>query len=150
VLEECTKKMETLRYQISMKETLLIQIFRELMSWDYTVPDFYFDEVAMLDRKKQDQLQDTYTLPTRTFWKPVYFDNYREPNLMNENFARRFRDYRKKEDLKEEALPKSNDPNAPKPPRKGVLISYLRPYDAKTQNDYIKFDKYFSSGEFFE
>lgn len=39
-----------------MKETLLIQIFRELMSWDYSVPDFYFDEVAMLDRKKQEQL----------------------------------------------------------------------------------------------
>jgi hypothetical protein len=67
---------------------------------------------------------------------------------MNENFARRVRDYRKKEDLKEEI--KSNDPNAPKPVRKGVLISYLRPYDAKTQNDYIKFDKYFSSGEYFE
>jgi len=77
----------------------------------------------------------------------VYFDNYREPNLMSEHFARRFRDYRTKEEMKEE--PKKG-PNAPKPPRKGVLISYLRPYDAKTQNDYIKFDKYFSSGEFFE
>jgi hypothetical protein len=54
LLEECTRKMETLRYQINMKETLLIQIFRELMSWDYSVPDFYFDEVAMLDRKKQE------------------------------------------------------------------------------------------------
>lgn len=72
------------------------------MSWDYSVPDFYFDEVAMLDRKKQEQLQETYTLPTRTFWKPVQFDNYREPNLLNENFARRIRDYRKKEDLKED------------------------------------------------
>ena len=69
---------------------------------------------------------------------------------MNEKFARRYRDYRKKEDLKEEAKNKPFDPNAPKTPGKGVLISYLRPYDAKTQNDYIKFDKYFSSGEFFE
>ena len=51
-LDQSTKKMETLRYQISMKETQLIQIFREMMSWDYSVPDYYFDEVAMLDRKK--------------------------------------------------------------------------------------------------
>ena len=67
---------------------------------------------------------------------------------MNEHFARRVRDFRTKEEMKEEK--QVNDANAPKPPRKGVLISYLRPYDAKTQNDYIKFDKYFSSGEFYE
>ncbi len=35
-------------------------------------------------------------------------------------------------------------------PRKGVLVSCLRPYDAKKTNDYIKFDKYFSKGEYIE
>ncbi len=65
------------------------------MSWDYSVPDFYFDEEAMLDRKRQEKLQETYMLPTRTFWKPVYFDSYRESDILNEKFARRFRDYRK-------------------------------------------------------
>jgi hypothetical protein len=34
--------------------------------------------------------------------------------------------------------------------RSGVLVSCLRPYDAKTQNDFLKFDKYFSRGEYME
>ena len=43
----------------------------------------------------------------RTFWRPVFFDNFNEPDLMNEKFARRYRDFRKKEEIerdeKEEA-----------------------------------------------
>jgi len=42
---------EKLRYQISSKEAELVLIFRELMSWDFSVPDYYFDENLMLDRK---------------------------------------------------------------------------------------------------
>lgn len=37
------RQIERLRYTISMKETELVLIFRELMSWDYYVPDHYFD-----------------------------------------------------------------------------------------------------------
>jgi hypothetical protein len=35
-----------------MKESELVMIFRELMTWDYYVPDYYFDKELMLDRKK--------------------------------------------------------------------------------------------------
>ena len=35
-----------------MKERHLTQIFMELMSWDFHVPDIYFDKEAMLDRKR--------------------------------------------------------------------------------------------------
>lgn len=37
------RQIERMRYTISMKETELVLIFRELMSWDYLVPDHYFD-----------------------------------------------------------------------------------------------------------
>jgi hypothetical protein len=57
-----------------MKENELVIIFRELMSWDFHVPDFYFDKDLMLDRKRQEQLQETYQMPLRTFWRPIYFD----------------------------------------------------------------------------
>lgn len=43
LLEGLTFKIEKLRYQISLKESELVMIFRELMSWDYSVPDYYFD-----------------------------------------------------------------------------------------------------------
>ena len=68
-------------------------IFRELMSWDFSVPDYYFDENLMLDRKMQEQLKETYLLPTRTFWRPVYFDSFKEPDIMNSRFALKIRDY---------------------------------------------------------
>jgi hypothetical protein len=29
-------------------------------------------------------------------------------------------------------------------PYQGVLVSYLRPYNAKDKTDYLKFDKYYS------
>lgn len=76
-----------------MKETELVLIFRELMSCDLYVPDYYFDKTLMLDRKKQEQLMESYILPIRTFWRPVYFEPYQEPNLMEPKFARRFRDF---------------------------------------------------------
>lgn len=47
-------RLEQLKYQISMKENELVLIFRELMSWDYQVPDYYFDKELMLDRKRQE------------------------------------------------------------------------------------------------
>lgn len=43
-----------------MKETELVMIFRELMSWDIYVPDFYFDKELLLDLQKKDQLKETY------------------------------------------------------------------------------------------
>ena len=124
-------------------------IFRELMSWDYTVPDYYFDENLMLDRKLQEQLKETYFLPTRTFWRPVYFDGHREPNLVHPEFAMRLRDYSVITPEIQRILDKHDIRNV-KPPRRGVLVSYLRPYDAKNINDQLRFDKYYASGEYHE
>lgn len=52
--ESIKSKLEQLKYQISIKENELVLIFRELMSWDYHVPDYYFDKDLMLDRKRQE------------------------------------------------------------------------------------------------
>jgi hypothetical protein len=35
-------------------------------------------------------------------------------------------------------------------PRQGVLVSCLRPYEVKAQADFMKFDKFFSKGEWME
>lgn len=74
-------------------------------------------------------------LSMKTFWKPIFYDGYYEPDIQNEKFAMRKRDYNDKHTLMKTA---------------GVLVSYLRPYDNKDPRDYIKFDKYYSMGEYQE
>ena len=118
------------------------------MTWDYTVPDYYFDANLMLDRKMQEQLKETYMLPTRTFWRPEYFDDYREPNLVAPNYAIKMRDHR---DVPPEVVKILMDPKDPEAknwkPFSGVLISYLRPFEAKEKSDFIKLDKFFCASE---
>ena len=75
----------------------------------------------------------------RTFWKPVYFEGYYETNLLNQKFAQRQRDF----------APITKLPDSTRKPQ-GVLVSYLRPYDNKDPSDYVKFDKYYSMGEYRE
>ncbi len=152
MVEMITFRLEKLRYQTTMKESELVLIFRELMSWDFSVPDYYFDQNLMLDRKKQEQLKDTYMLPIRTFWRPVYFDDYREQDIMHQKFARRLRDNQNVPQELQQIIDQnfSEQERQEMKPRKGVLVSYLRPYDAKDKSDYIKFDKFFSKGEYNE
>jgi hypothetical protein len=68
----------------------LILIFRELMSWDYYVSDLYYEGPRGVPDAKQ---KESYLLPTRTFWRPVYFDAYNEPNLLHPGYARKVRDF---------------------------------------------------------
>jgi hypothetical protein len=148
-----------------MKETELVLVFGELMSWDYSVPDYYFDKNLMLDRKRQEQLQETYLLPTRTFWRPVYFDTFKEEDLLHPTFARKVRDFSQVPHLpSQHPLTRPNEGAQQNPllhlegsesernyrPREGVYVSYLRPYDAAEKHDHIKFDKLFSKGEYHE
>jgi len=115
------------------------------MAWDFSVPDYYFDENLMLDRKMQEQLKETYLLPTRTFWRPVYFDSFKEADIMHPQFAIKMRDHSNVPPEILKILASQNDPEAKSwKPFQGVLISYLRPYDAKDKSDYLKFDKYYS------
>ena len=116
-----------------MKETELVLTLREVMSWDYYVPDHYFDSQMMLLRKEQAKHAEEYTVPMKTFWKPILFEEYHEEDLLNPKFAMRIRDFKDEGD-DESGLG-------------GALVSYLRPHDNRQPSDYVKFDKYFSKGE---
>ena len=77
-----------MRLQIAHKETELVLLYRELMAWDYHVADPFLNLSSPAE---------SYTLPLRTFWKPVYFEEYYEPNLLDPKFAKRVRAYKDKE-----------------------------------------------------
>ena len=47
--------------------------FRELIAWDYLVPDHYFDVQKLIQKKALQANIDTYTIPFKNFWRPVYF-----------------------------------------------------------------------------
>lgn len=66
-------------------------IFRELMSWDYYVSDYKLEKEHSLVSKESEA--DSYLLPLRTFWKPVYFDGYQESDILHPGFAMRIRDF---------------------------------------------------------
>ena len=42
-IREMERKIERMRFEIASRETELVLTFRELMSWDYFVPDHYLD-----------------------------------------------------------------------------------------------------------
>lgn len=50
-------------------------------------------------------------------------------------------------DLHKELEEKGSESERAIYPRKGVLVSCLRPFEIKETSDYLKFDKYFSRGE---
>lgn len=90
-------------------------------------------------------------VPTRTFWRPIYFDEYNEPNLLHPDFARKVRDFSdfKLPDELQEAL-KGHPEEEPVRYREGVLVSQLRPYEPRPAKDFLRFDRLFSKGEFIE
>ena len=94
---------------------------------------------------------ETYTVPFKTFWRPINIEGVTgvyEPELTMEKFALRIRDYSDAPRLKLQTLyrePDEPEPSKDKP--EGALISYLRPYNNRDPSDYLRFDKYYSMGE---
>ena len=74
------------RLEISTKETELLQIFNELISYDFYVSDDYFEksQVDLLARKQKQS--ETFQVQLATFWRPVVMAEYIEPNLNNPKF----------------------------------------------------------------
>ena len=56
---------------MSMKECELLQIFRELMSCDFYVPEHHFDRQLKEERKERKLKQESYNIPLTVFWRPV-------------------------------------------------------------------------------
>ena len=111
-------------------------------------------------------------MPFKTFWKPINIEGVTgvyEQDLTMEKFAMRIREYSEAPRLPLTSLygtydpddpvepiepEKPDDPNNPltedekkKKKLKGALISYLRPYNNRDPSDYLRFDKYYSMGE---
>ena len=72
-------------------------------------------------------------LPTRTFWRPVFFEKQANQDIMNPKFAKRLRDFSKTKHVEGS--------------REGVLVSALRPFAVKRVEEYIKLDRFVFKGE---
>eukprot|EP00347_Sterkiella_histriomuscorum_P005365 403356888 len=149
VIQDLEKKIDKVRYQIAAKEAELVMSFRELASWDYMVPDHYFDVNYLI--KMKNMRSETYQIPFKTFWLPINIEGVTgvyEPELTMEKFALRIRDYSEAPRLPLTTLYREADEPIPDPKKKeGALISYLRPYNNRDPSDYLRFDKYYSMGE---
>ncbi|CDW75782.1 UNKNOWN [Stylonychia lemnae] len=137
--------IEKISYQIAMRETDLVLSFRELMSWDFYVPDYYFDKEQLI--KHNNTLAEVYTVPMKTFWIPVTIDTRYEEYLTSEQYAKRIMKFEDEHRiLSTEYLDNVFDTKLDQ--KEGTLVSYLRPYNNKKPMDYLKFDRYYNMGEY--
>ena len=122
------------------------------MSWDFYTPDYYFSTEYLQEKKLEESIGESYLLPMRTFWRPVHFESYVEPDLRHPTHARLERVYPNltKKDQEAEARNNKLSKGEKKPYHGGVLVSALRPHDIKHVNDHMRFDRYISFGHWKE
>ena len=62
---------------MAQRETELLIVFRELMTWDIFVPDRYFDGDRLLKQDKwaSGATDDEFLVPMKTFWLPIAVDD---------------------------------------------------------------------------
>jgi len=62
---------------MAQRETELLIVFRELMTWDVFVPDHYFDGDRLLKQDKwaSSATNDEFLVPIKTFWLPIALDD---------------------------------------------------------------------------
>ena len=82
LINEKLKDVKDYRYRVSVKETELLMIFRELCSVDLYVPDHVFEQQIV----KQKEKTENYIVPMKTFWKPIHVDEWIEADLTQEKF----------------------------------------------------------------
>ena len=73
------------RFEISSKETELLLIFNELISYDFYVPDNHF-ETSQYDTERKHRRTETYSVPLHNFWRPIEMAEYIEPFLNHPDF----------------------------------------------------------------
>ena len=121
------------------------------MSWDYFVPDHYFDMQLLMQKQKSEKAKETYLLPLKTFWKPIDIDDPYENDLYNTKYKVKLRKYNLEppETLLPIALCKQKFSKLEQSwqPKNFVWASNLRPHDYEEPPTNIKFDKFYSQGE---
>jgi hypothetical protein len=80
------QKISDYRLEISTKETDLLQVFKELISCDFYVPDDYFEKSQADLLARKEKRTETFQIQLATFWRPVVMAEYIEPNLKNPKF----------------------------------------------------------------
>lgn len=85
-LEKATKAFDQkaaevtdFRFHISIKESELLLVFREIEACDFYVPDAIFEQQVNPEAKRKKKEQ--YIVPMETFWKPVMPDGEVDLNL---------------------------------------------------------------------
>ena len=65
---------------MAQRETELLIVFRELMSWDVFAPEHYFDgdRLTKQDKWATEAANSDFLVPLTTFWRPIALD---EPGL---------------------------------------------------------------------
>ena len=66
-----------MKINITMKETELVQTFRELMSWDFFLDDHTINKLNM----KNVSLVEDYTVPMNFFWREVNIGDWYENEI---------------------------------------------------------------------
>ena len=158
LLDQGKTELQKFRYQMSSKESELLQIFRELMSCNFYVPEHHFDRQLKEERKERKVKQESYNIPLKVFWRPVETKDLTydyEPNLGEKKYqlpinpmpnldvhsygqflAKPLRD-----DLLKRNLAKMDRL------KKGELASALHEIPPQpTRSETIKFEKYMSTG----
>lgn len=74
------REIDGIRFQMAQRETELLIVFRELMSWDIFAPEHYFDgdRLTKQDRWASDGANSDFLVPLTTFWRPIALD---EPGM---------------------------------------------------------------------
>ena len=93
--EEAARKAEhelgDQRHEISAKECELLMAFRELMSYDFYVPDLFFDKEMLMRKKENKVVTEKFVMPLKTFWRPIEMDEYYEHDMKDKKYFRKVR-----------------------------------------------------------
>ena len=64
-------------------------MFRELLGYDFYVPDIYFNKEELIRRKENKAASEKYVIPLKTFWRPLEMQEYYETNMYDKRFFKK-------------------------------------------------------------
>lgn len=70
-------KIFSYKLQIQAKEADLLEVFRELIGWDFYLPDDYFEPKT---------IEHGFNVPIETFWKPIKLPERIETDYTNAKY----------------------------------------------------------------
>ncbi len=82
-IDKQNRKIDDVRYQMASIETELLQVFRELIAYDYFAPEHYFDGDRVVF-KEDSNMEQKIVVPLATFWRPVVASEHQIDPLSNE------------------------------------------------------------------